>query len=137
MNLWLVELLEPSSGASSRVSSSFSALTVELATPVRAWGKMSRFMLCLGTLKRDVGGLFRWVSLHCQSGGKEEAGNNHRFLPQSSSDYLGTSTETGARAAVGDCISVCLPVKSDNFLHEIFSLTDTLVNVRAPIIYIP
>lgn len=55
----------------------------------------------------------------CQSRGKDEAGTDHRFLPQSSSVYLGTSIENGVRAIVGDCFSVRLPVKGDNFLHEV------------------
>lgn len=77
------------------------------------------------------------VACHCQYRVKGEAGTNHRFLPQSSSDYLGNFTETGARTTASDCISVSLPVRSDNFLLEIFFMTDTLVNVRALIVYIP
>lgn len=55
-----------------------------------------------------------------QSRGKDEAGTDQRFLPQSSSVYLGTSIEKGVRAIAGDCFSVCLPVRSDNFLCEVF-----------------
>lgn len=63
------------------------------------------------------------VTCHYQSRDKGEASTNHRFLPQSS-DYFDNSTETGARATAGDYISVSLPVKSDNFLHEVFFFHD-------------
>lgn len=57
---------------------------------------------------------------HCQSRGKDEGGTDHRLLPQSASVYLGTSIENGVRAMAGDCFSVHLPVKGDDFLHEVF-----------------
>lgn len=56
----------------------------------------------------------------CQSRGKDEAGTDQRFVPQSSSVYLGTSIEKGVRAIAGDCFSVRLPVRSVNFLREVF-----------------
>lgn len=68
----------------------------------------------------------------CQSRGKDEAGTDQRFLPQSSV-FLGTSIEKGVRAIAGHCFSLRLPVKDDNFLHEEM-LMDALVNVRELII---